>query len=94
MYSQTHLNKAARQLNERPRKTLKYETPARNLTPVLHRPVEPAGDTRTLAVQSVSAVVNSLGSVWRALALRRARQAFLFGSFLFQYAQVLGFPHP
>jgi IS30 family transposase len=27
-YSQTHLNKVARQLNERPRKTLKYETPA------------------------------------------------------------------
>ena len=27
-YSQAHLNKAARQLNERPRETLKYETPA------------------------------------------------------------------
>ena len=27
-YSQTHLNKVARQLNERPRKTLEYETPA------------------------------------------------------------------
>ena len=28
LYSQTHLNKVARQLNERPRKTLNYETPA------------------------------------------------------------------
>jgi IS30 family transposase len=28
VYSQTRLNKAARQLNERPRKTLEYETPA------------------------------------------------------------------
>jgi IS30 family transposase len=27
-YSQTHLNKIARQLNERPRETLEYETPA------------------------------------------------------------------
>jgi IS30 family transposase len=28
VYSQPHLNKVARQLNERPRKTLKFETPA------------------------------------------------------------------
>ena len=28
VYSQAHLNKVARQLNERPRKTLEYETPA------------------------------------------------------------------
>ena len=28
VYSQTQLNKTARQLNERPRETLKYETPA------------------------------------------------------------------
>ena len=27
-YSQAHLNKVARQLNERPRKTLEFETPA------------------------------------------------------------------
>ena len=27
-YSQTHLNKVARQLNERPRETLTFETPA------------------------------------------------------------------
>jgi IS30 family transposase len=28
VYSQAHLNKVARQLNERPRKTLRFETPA------------------------------------------------------------------
>ncbi len=28
MYTQAQLNKVARQLNERPRKTLQYETPA------------------------------------------------------------------
>ena len=28
VYSQTHLNKVARQLNERPRKTLAFEPPA------------------------------------------------------------------
>ena len=28
VHSQTHLNKVARQLNERPRKTLQFETPA------------------------------------------------------------------
>src|ERR1700732_5075104 len=28
VYSQTHLNKVARQLNERPRKTLSFETPS------------------------------------------------------------------
>jgi IS30 family transposase len=30
-YSQNHLNKVARQLNERPRKTLEFETPAERL---------------------------------------------------------------
>ena len=29
VYSQAHLNKVARQLNERPRKTLQFETPAK-----------------------------------------------------------------
>jgi len=29
VYSQTRLNKVARQLNERPRKTLQFETPGR-----------------------------------------------------------------
>jgi transposase, IS30 family len=28
VHSQTHLNSIARQLNERPRKTLQFETPA------------------------------------------------------------------
>jgi len=31
VYSQTHLNKVARQLNERPRKTLSFETPSREI---------------------------------------------------------------
>jgi transposase, IS30 family len=31
MYPQTHLNKVARQLDERPRKTLQFETPAERL---------------------------------------------------------------
>jgi hypothetical protein len=42
VYSKTHLNKVARQLNEQPRKTLAFETQPRDLTPVLRRPVEPA----------------------------------------------------
>jgi len=41
VYSQAHLNKVARQLNERPRKTLGFETPAERFN-VLRRPVEPA----------------------------------------------------
>jgi len=41
-YSQAKLNAAARRLNERPRKTLDYETPAERFRPLLHRPVEPA----------------------------------------------------
>ena len=40
VYSQTYLNKVACQLNERPRETLTFETPLRDLTLVLHRPVE------------------------------------------------------
>jgi IS30 family transposase len=47
VHSQAHLNKVARQLNERPRQTLQFETQQRDLTPVLPRPVEPAGDKRT-----------------------------------------------
>jgi IS30 family transposase len=43
VHSQAYLNKVARQLNERPRETLQFETPQRDLTPVLRRPVEPAG---------------------------------------------------
>jgi IS30 family transposase len=38
VHSQTHLNKVARQLNERPRKTLTFETPA-------DRPVEPTPES-------------------------------------------------
>ena len=39
----------ARQLNERPRETLQFETQQKDLTPVLRRPVEPAGVERTLS---------------------------------------------
>ncbi len=48
LHSQAYLNKVARQLNERPRKTLQFETQQRDLTPVLRRPVEPADPKRTL----------------------------------------------
>jgi IS30 family transposase len=41
VYSQTHLNKVARQLNE-PRKTLSFEPQLRGLMHVLRRPVESA----------------------------------------------------
>src|SRR5262245_52289660 len=40
VYSQAYLNKVARQLNERPRRTLGFETPA-----VLRRPTEPAPES-------------------------------------------------
>src|SRR5664279_1762528 len=36
VHSQAHLNKVARQLNERPRQTLQFETPADRLQAVLH----------------------------------------------------------
>jgi IS30 family transposase len=35
VHSQAHLNKVARQLNERPGETLQFEPPQRDLTPVL-----------------------------------------------------------
>jgi IS30 family transposase len=42
VHSQAYLNKVARQLNERPRETLQFETQQRDSTPVLRRPIEPA----------------------------------------------------
>jgi IS30 family transposase len=39
-YSQSYLNKIALRLNQRPRKTLGFETPADRLRAVLHRSVE------------------------------------------------------
>ena len=44
-YSQAKLNAIARQLNERPRKTLGYETPADDFINLLRRPVESAVET-------------------------------------------------
>jgi IS30 family transposase len=47
VHSQAYLNKVARQLNERPRETLQFETRQRDLTHVLRRPVGPAGVFRS-----------------------------------------------
>ena len=47
--SQAKLNAVARRLNERPRKTLNYETPAEQFSNVLHRSVEIALDSGPLA---------------------------------------------
>jgi hypothetical protein len=44
--SQRHLNAIALRLNQRPRKTLGFETPADRLQAVLHQPVEPTGVKR------------------------------------------------
>ena len=45
VYSQAYLNKVARQLNERPRKTLHSKPQQIDLTPVLRRSVEPAAQS-------------------------------------------------
>ncbi|SHI69632.1 Transposase and inactivated derivatives, IS30 family [Shimia gijangensis] len=47
-FSQAELSAVARQLNERPRKTLQYQTQQRNSRPVLQRPVETAPAKQTL----------------------------------------------
>ena len=46
VYSQTQLNKVARQLNERPRKTLRFATPAERFNAC--GPLEPAPQSQTL----------------------------------------------
>jgi hypothetical protein len=48
VHSQAHLNKVARQLNERPRRPCNLKPQQRDLTPVSRRPVEPAEANRTL----------------------------------------------
>jgi hypothetical protein len=52
MHSQAYLNKVARQLNERPRRPCNLKPHQRDLTPVLHRPVEPAPYERTSSHRS------------------------------------------
>lgn len=44
-YSQAKLNAVARKLNERPRKTLDYRTPAEMFSNPLRRPVESAAES-------------------------------------------------
>ncbi len=43
-YSQAYLNRIALRLNQRPRKTFAFETPADRLREVLHRPIELAAE--------------------------------------------------
>jgi hypothetical protein len=49
----TYVRLQRQTVNERPRETLQFETPQRDLTPVLRRPVEPAGKDRTSRRRSV-----------------------------------------
>ena len=53
-YSQAALDKIALRLNQRPRETLGFKTPAKNCRQVLHRPVEPAGLFGRFAIISES----------------------------------------
>ena len=72
----------ARQLNERPRETLQFETQQRDATPVLRRPVEPAPQQRTLLHSLVFAaalsarIVDGPASEWP----YRERHGQSFGS--------------
>src|SRR6202045_5078896 len=50
--SQSYLNAIALRLNQRPRKTLGFQTPADRLQTVLHRPVERTPPKQTWSVGS------------------------------------------
>ena len=63
VYSQTQLNRVARQLNERPRKTLGFATLPNDLVLVLHRSLEPAQQIRTNTVAAVAAAVCVAGAL-------------------------------
>ncbi len=56
VHSQAKLNAVARRLNERPRKTLCFKCPQKDLTPVLHRSVE-------LATQSSSSISPNITAI-------------------------------
>ena len=53
VYSQAHLNKVARQLNERPRKTLGFETPAEKFNACVASTGEAASDNGHNKMKSI-----------------------------------------
>ena len=58
-YSQAKLNAIARQLNERPRKTLDFQTPAEMFSQLLRRPVESAAHSGNRAVCKVGSATQA-----------------------------------
>jgi len=74
-HSQVHLNKVARQLNERPRETCYSKPQQRDLTPVLRRSIEPAESNRTYWPNRDQF---ELTAAWRAARVSGLHHAFLF----------------
>src|SRR5262245_66482100 len=64
-FSQAHLNKIALRLNQRPRKTLGFETPADKLRAVLHGPIEPT--TTNGHCQASFPVTHDVALIYRAV---------------------------
>jgi hypothetical protein len=61
-YSQSDLDNVALRLNQRPRKTLGFETPASKLQTVLHRPVETAGLSETSMIELAECMVRRVNA--------------------------------